>query len=81
MRLASHGPAWNSARWRSWSTAAAPTSFADTPVTCLELPLDSFGDYRRLHPETSLKIMRNLAAILARRLVLANAKVDLLSAY
>jgi len=25
--------------------------------------------------------MRNLAAILARRLVLANAKVDLLSAY
>jgi glutaminase len=34
-----------------------------------------------VHPETSLKIMRNLAAILARRLVLANAKVDLLSAY
>jgi glutaminase len=28
-----------------------------------------------------LKIMRNLSALLARRLILANAKVDLLSAY
>nr|WP_249811318.1 hypothetical protein [Bradyrhizobium sp. 149] len=41
----------------------------------------SFADYRRLHPETALKIMRNVAAILARRLMLANAKVDLLSVY
>jgi glutaminase len=50
-------------------------------VVCLELPLDSFAAYRRLRPETSLKIMRNLAAVLARRLVLVNAQVDLLSAY
>jgi glutaminase len=28
-----------------------------------------------------LKLMRNLSALLARRLILANAKVDLLSAY
>ena len=55
--------------------------WADTPVRCLELPLDSFTDYRGLHPQIALKIMRNLSALLARRLILANAKVDLLSAY
>ena len=55
--------------------------WADTPVTCLELPLDSFDDYRRLHPQIAMKIMRNLSGLLARRLILANAKVDLLSAY
>ena len=47
--------------------------WADTPVKCL--------DYRQLHPQIALKIMRNLSALLARRLILANAKVDLLSAY
>jgi hypothetical protein len=36
---------------------------------------------RHLHPQISMKIMRNLSALLARRLILANAKVDLLSAY
>ena len=50
-------------------------------MTCLELPLDSFADYRQLHPQIAMKIMRNLSALLARRLILANAKVDLLSAY
>jgi glutaminase len=50
-------------------------------VKCLELPLDSFADYHRLHPQIALKIMRNLSALLGRRLILANAKVDLLSAY
>jgi len=54
--------------------------WADTPVRCLELPLDSFADYRQLHPQIAMKIMRNLSALLARRLILANAKVDLLSA-
>ena len=29
----------------------------------------------------AMKIMRNLSSLLARRLILANAKVDLLSAY
>ena len=55
--------------------------WADTPVTCLELPLDSFDDYRRLHSQIAMKIMRNLSGMLARRLILVNAKVDLLSAY
>ncbi|HEX9211365.1 MAG TPA: glutaminase A [Bradyrhizobium sp.] len=81
VRLASLGPGMEFGEMAILGQGRSADVFADTPVTCLELPLDSFADYRRLHPETSLKIMRNLAAILARRLVLANAKVDLLSAY
>ncbi|WP_225112510.1 MULTISPECIES: cyclic nucleotide-binding domain-containing protein [unclassified Bradyrhizobium] len=81
VRLASHGPGMEFGEMAILEHSRSADVFADTPVTCLELPLDSIADYRRLHPETSLKIMRNLAAILARRLVLANAKVDLLSAY
>ena len=73
--------AWNSARWPSSRTYRSADVWADTPVTCLELPLDSFADYRRLHPQIAMKIMRNFSALLARRLILANAKVDLLSAY
>jgi glutaminase len=81
VRLASLGPGMEFGEMAILEQGRSADVFADTPVTCLELPLDGFADYRRLHPETSLKIMRNLAAILARRLVLANAKVDLLSAY
>jgi glutaminase len=55
--------------------------WADSAVKCLELPLDTFADFRQLHPQISMKIMKNLSALLARRLILANAKVDLLSAY
>lgn len=81
VRLASLGPGMEFGEMAILEQSRSADVFADTPVTCLELPLDSFADYRRLHPETALKIMRNLAAILARRLVAANAKVDLLSAY
>lgn len=81
VRLASLGPGMEFGEMAILERSRSADVFADTPVVCLELPVDGFADYRRLHPETSLKIMRNLAAILARRLVLANAKVDLLSAY
>ena len=81
VRLASLGPGKEFGEMAILEDSRSADVFADTPVTCLELPVDSFADYRNLHPETSLKIMRNLAAILARRLVAANAKVDLLSAY
>lgn len=50
-------------------------------MKCLELPLDGFDDYRKLHPQIAMKIMRNLSALPARRLIIANAKVGLLSAY
>jgi len=54
--------------------------WADTDVTCLELPMEKFDQFRREHPHIGDHIARNLAAILARRLILANAKIDLLSA-
>jgi len=54
--------------------------WADTQVNCLELPIEQFDRFRREHPHIGEHIARNLAAILARRLILANAKIDLLSA-
>ena len=55
--------------------------WADTAVTCLELPLAEFNRFRDERPRIAERIARNLAAILAKRLILANAKIDLLSAY
>jgi glutaminase len=55
--------------------------WADTDVACLELPVAEFDQFRREHPHAAERIARNLAAILAKRLILANAKIDLLSAY
>ncbi len=54
--------------------------WADTDVSCLELSIDEFDRFRREHPHIGEHIARNLASILARRLILANAKIDLLSA-
>jgi glutaminase len=81
VRLASLGPGMEFGEMAIFERRRSADVWADTPVKCLELPLDRFADYRQLHPQIALKIMRNLAALLARRLVLANAKVDLLSAY
>jgi glutaminase len=55
--------------------------WADTNVACLELPITEFNRFRVEHPRVAERIARNLAAILAKRLILANAKIDLLSAY
>ena len=55
--------------------------WADTLVTCLELPLEQFNAFCELHPRAGQQIVRNLAIFLAKRLILANTKVDLLSAY
>jgi len=55
--------------------------WADSHVTCLELPIAEFNRFRLEHPRIAERIARNLAAILAKRLILANAKIDLLSAY
>jgi len=81
VRLASLGPGMEFGEMAIIENYRSADVWADTPVACLELPLDSFDDYRRLHPQIAMKIMRNLSALLARRLILANAKVDLLSAY
>jgi glutaminase len=55
--------------------------WANTQVACLELPIEEFDRFRQEHPRIAERIARNLAAILAKRLILANAKIDLLSAY
>ena len=81
VRLASLGPGMEFGEMAIIEQKRSADVWADTQVKCLELPLDSFADYRQLHPQIAMKIMRNLSALLARRLILANAKVDLLSAY
>jgi glutaminase len=55
--------------------------WADSNAACLELPIEEFNRFRQEHPRIAERIARNLAAILAKRLILANAKIDLLSAF
>ena len=81
VRLASLGPGMEFGEMAILENRRSADVWADTQVKCLELPLDAFADYRNLHPQIALQVMRNLSTLLARRLILANAKVDLLSAY
>src|SRR6266478_140637 len=53
---------------------------ADLSATALEVPLRAFERFRDEHPRTGERIMRNLAQLLADRLIVANTKVDLLTA-
>jgi glutaminase len=55
--------------------------WADTRVECLELPLDAYAHFREKHPRASECIVRNLAALLARKLIVANRKIDALASY
>jgi glutaminase len=55
--------------------------WADTQVSCLELPLDAYVAWRDRHPHVGERIVRNLAVLLARRLIQANRKVELLTSY
>jgi glutaminase len=52
---------------------------ADMAATAFEVPLRDFERFRKAHPHASERIMRNLAQLLADRLILANAKVNLLT--
>ncbi len=52
---------------------------ADMSATALEIPLDAFERFREKHPHVGERIMRNLAQLLAERLIVANTKVDLLT--
>jgi glutaminase len=54
--------------------------WADVSVTALEVPLADFERFREQHPLTGERIMRNLAQLLADRLIVANTKVNLLTA-
>jgi glutaminase len=55
--------------------------WADTSVQCLELPLDDFAGFREKHPQVGERIIRNLAVLLAKRLILVNTKIELLTSY
>jgi len=55
--------------------------WADTRVDCLELSLDAYVRFRESHPQASERIVRNLAALLARKLIVANRKIDALASY
>jgi glutaminase len=52
---------------------------ADMAATAFEVPLRDFERFRAQHPRAGERIMRNLAKLLADRLILANAKVNLLT--
>ena len=52
---------------------------ADGSVTALEVPLPDFQRFREQHPRIGERIMRNLAQLLADRLIVANTKVNLLT--
>jgi glutaminase len=53
---------------------------ADQAVTALDVPLADFERFRERHPRAGERIMRNLAQLLADRLIAANTKVNLLTA-
>jgi glutaminase len=52
---------------------------ADMTATAYEISLRDFERFRKQHPRAVERIMRNLAQLLADRLTLANAKVNLLT--
>ncbi len=52
----------------------------DRAATALEVPLSEYQHFREAHPRAGEKIMRNLAQLLADRLIVANTKVDVLTA-
>ncbi len=54
--------------------------FADMAATAYEVPIRDFEHYRQQHPAASERILRNQAQLLADRLAVANAKVNLLTA-
>lgn len=52
---------------------------ADMSASTYEVPLRDFERFRKQHPRAGERIMRNLAQLLADRLIVANAKVDILT--
>jgi len=54
--------------------------YADAQVAALEVPLADFERFRENNPRAGERIMRNLAQLLADRLILANTKLNVLTA-
>ena len=53
---------------------------ADVACSALEVPLPDFERFREAHPRAGERIMRNLALLLADRLLVATTKLNLLTA-
>ena len=53
---------------------------ADMSASAWEIPLRAIENFRAQHPHAGERIMRNLAQLLADRLITANARVNLLTA-
>ena len=62
-------------------TSRSADVWADTHVACLELSLDAFTAFRGRYPHAGEKIMANLARLLAKRLIVANHKIEVLASY
>ncbi|MBI5319118.1 glutaminase A [Bradyrhizobium sp.] len=52
---------------------------ADMAATAYEIPLREFERFRKQHPRAGERVMRNLALLLADRLIVANTKIDVLT--
>ncbi len=55
--------------------------WADSAVSCYELPVDAWRKFRDEHPAVAEKIARSFSALLAKRLVAANAKIEALTSH
>jgi glutaminase len=62
-------------------TVRSADVWADTKVNALELSIAQFEAFSSRHAPSGQRIAHNLAALLAKRLIQANLKVDILSAY
>jgi glutaminase len=78
VRLATFGPGDGFGEMAMIESRRSADVFADVAVVCLELPLAALES---LGARPQLKLLRNLSSLLARRLILANAKVELLTGY
>src|SRR6266702_2969982 len=52
---------------------------ADASASAVEIAISGFERFRKQHPRASERIMRNLAQLLADRLIVANTRLDLLN--
>jgi glutaminase len=52
---------------------------ADASASAVEISIPDFEQFRNQHPKAGERIMRNLAQLLADRLIVANTKVNLLT--
>jgi glutaminase len=62
-------------------TTRSADVLADASATAVEIPIADFERFRDRHPRAGERIMRNLAQILADRLIVANTKVNLLTSH